>query len=124
VAIMKTRVLAASVFMLTLASIAHADDHWLRRPETIATIAGSIGDSVTTEWAINNNANATEGNPIMGQSTAQRIAVKIAGATAILYLSNYLSTHGHPRIGKVLGWTNAAGLAYIAKSNIDKGRGR
>ena len=121
---MKTFVLTASLFMLTSASIAHADDHWLTRPETIATIASSIGDSVSTEWAINHNSNAMESNPIMGQSTAQRITVKIAGAAAILYLSNYLSTHGHSRVGKVLGWTNAAGLAYLAKSNVDKGKGK
>ncbi len=107
------------VALLLIATSAHAQEaRWLARPEITAVVLASMADVASTEGAIIHNAHVSEANPLMGDSQAQRFAVKIGGTVAMVSLLNYLGTHGHPRVARVLGWVDAGGLLMVTGQNL------
>lgn len=81
----------------------------------ITLTAAHLADIVSTEISIN-SGRAREANPIAGNSRAQRIAVKSAGALVSVYLLHEIGIH-HPRIARVTSYAASGVLFGVAYHN-------
>jgi hypothetical protein len=83
-------------------------------------IAANVADLVSTEIAVQ-RANVAESNPIMGQSSAQRIAVKAAGTALQVWMVRKLEPR-HPKIAKGVGVGAAVLFGGVTIHNLRVGR--
>ena len=99
------------VLLVILPSVAHA--------QTSALITANVLDVASTEYAISHGA--VEMNPIMGQTTAQRVVVKGLSTAAQVWLVKRLSPR-HPKLAKGLGYGLSALLVGVAGHNLRVGQ--
>jgi hypothetical protein len=98
---------ALVLLVLLMPSLSHA--------QTAPLIIGNTLDAVSTEYAVRRGA--VEVNPIMGSTTAQRLAVKSLGTMASVYLVQKLGQR-HPRIARVVGYGIGGTLSLVAVRNV------
>ena len=79
-------------------------------------LTAQVGDLVSTHIAVQ-RPGIVEGNALMGQSEAQRIALKAAGTAGILWLTSKLATH-HPRVATVTLYALSGSLGAVAIHNF------
>ncbi len=80
-----------------------------------ALILGNALDLASTEVALHNPA-LREANPVMGQSSAQRVALKAGAVSAEVWLLKKLAPR-HPKIAAGLGYSFGAVTTAIAAHN-------
>ena len=84
---------------------------------SIALLAGSSADLVTTLRALHTIPGAREGNPLLSHGgDAGLIAVKL-GTTAALVLAIHQFMPTHPTVAKVIGFGGGIALSGIAARN-------
>ena len=76
----------------------------------------SGADLVTTEIALQTPGLA-EGNPLAPNSTAGRVAWKVIGTAAVVWICEWLDRNGHRKLSGVLQWTATAAFATAAGWN-------
>ena len=87
--------------------------------QTSVLVTANVLDVVSTEYAVRHGA--VEMNPIMGQTTAQRVLVKSLSAAAQVWLVKRLSPR-HPKLAKGLGYGMSALLVGVAGHNLRVGQ--
>ncbi len=85
-----------------------------------ALVIGNVADAVSTELALQ-RPGVREANPVMGASSAQRIAVKAAGTAAQVWVVRKIGAR-RPKLAKVLGYSVGAFHCGIAAHNLRVGR--
>jgi hypothetical protein len=100
---------------LLLPSLAHAQG------AVGAIVLGNVADIVSTEIALQ-RPGLREGNPVLGQSATQRIAVKAAGTAVQVWIVRKLDRSGHPKLARVVGYSAGAALTGVAWHNWRAGR--
>lgn len=113
---MKTILISALI--LTLATSASAGPLTL---PSAAFLAAQSADLLTTAHALTRVPGAYEVNPL-GQSSAQRIAMKAVTSAGILGLSQVLAKRGHEKAAKVMLWSATAAVGVVAVRNDRVGR--
>lgn len=103
----KFSAVVALLFVLLLGGSASA--------QTTTIIVGNLADAVTTEIAIASGA-GREGNPVMGATMAQRVAVKAASTAATVWLVKKLERR-HPKAARVFGYAVGITLSAVAIHN-------
>lgn len=107
-------IIVALLLSLLLPGMASAGP--LRLPSAAFLTAQAL-DLTTTARALQAVPGAVEGNRLMGQSNAQRIAVKAVTSAGILGLSQVLAKRGHEKAAKVMLYGMSAAVGVVAVRN-------
>jgi hypothetical protein len=87
------------------------------RSLVIPIAAGAAIDLASTEWGLSRCQTCSEQNAILGDSTGQRVAVKMVMAAGYYYLAREAGKH-HPKTAKRLALGYLAGCAGFAAWNV------
>jgi len=79
-------------------------------------LVGAGADLTTTLLALQ-NPNLAEGNPLLAGGTPGLVGIKVGGTAAIALGMRHLTTHGHPRVAKVLGYVFGIYWSGLAVNN-------
>lgn len=83
-----------------------------------AIIIGNVADAMSTEIVIA-QGRGREGNPIMGQSTGQRVAVKAAATAVQVWIVRRVGKR-HPVAAKVIGYSFGSFLGGVTVWNLSR----
>ncbi len=104
------------VFVFISANCASAQE----RPKRLsgaqtALVIGSALDGLTTEIALR-GPGFKEGNPVLGSSMPQRIAIKAAGTAGLVWMVGKVAPR-HPRLAKAIGFGGGVFFGGVAVHN-------
>jgi hypothetical protein len=104
-----------------ISSPAPARDSSALRSAIVATVAGSVFDSVTTVRGLS-GGRAREANPILGQHPARIVLMKSVLLIPQILAEKHLVDTGHPRVAKWIGIAAGGFAASLAVHNLTIGR--
>jgi hypothetical protein len=81
-------------------------------------IAGNVLDAVSTEIALQ-RPGLREGNAVLGQSPARRLALKAAGTAAQVWIVRVVGRR-HPRAAKIVGYGAGVFLGGVSAWNFSR----
>lgn len=84
----------------------------------VALVLGNVADLVSTEIVIA-QGRGREGNPIMGQSTGRRVALKAAATAAQVWIVRRVGKR-HPVAAKVFGYSFGSFLGGVTVWNLSR----
>lgn len=79
-------------------------------------------DLASTAHVLKSTSGSYEANVLMGQSNAQRIAVKSATTAGVVLLAQLVSRRGHPTAAKALLWSGSALVGVVVAQNARVGQ--
>lgn len=86
-----------------------------------ALIGGNLADSAST-WAALSSGRGREANGALPSSAPSIMGLKMAASVPEALVMKYLGDHGHPTLGKALGYGIGALGAGLAAHNSQVGR--
>lgn len=119
---LKRPITAALVLLLALLvpglASAQTFKHGAPLGPQVAVIVGNALDTVSTEIALQ-RPGVREANPVLGQSTTRRLALKAAGTAAQVWLVRSIGRK-HPKVAKVAGYSIGAALGGVSIWNFSR----
>lgn len=93
-------------------------------PAWMTLIGGNAADVLSTRYALQNNPNAREGNPLLGKNpgTGRLLATKAAGVGIQALLMKLLENQGKDGVAEALGYGSGALGAGLAIHNTKMGK--
>ncbi len=119
------RAALALVMLLLVAPAVQAQDRPLSSSigPSVALIAGSTLDLVSTLQALKTVPGAVEANPLLSHGgTAGLVVTKVALTAALVWSITHLTHQGHSRVASVIGYAGGIVLSGIAVHNARVGQ--